>query len=143
LRACSDIRRAQVSDAEACAQVVLGWVAATPWIADRFTEAEMTTMFAEAIPERDVFVIGEPVVGYLSFHSDISLIAGLYVTRQGEGLGKRLVDYIKSDRNYLQLWTHAPNTRAHVFYKREGFAWTEDTRDGEDGPSEFRMEWHR
>ena len=137
------VRRAEVADAAACARVVHGWVSATPWMPARFPEAELAEMIAAAIPVREVYVGGDPVVGYLSFHPETSLIAGLYVEARDGGLGKALLDHVKAGRDYLQLWTHDPNTRAHAFYEREGFEKTGETRDGDDGQLEFRMEWRR
>jgi len=141
--AATPIRRATAADAAACARVVHGWVSATPWMPDRFSEAELIGMLAEAIPVREVYVGGDPVVGYLSFHPETSLIAGLYVEARNGGLGKALIDHVKQGRDYLQLWTHAPNPRAHAFYQREGFVKTGETRDGDDGQVELRMEWRR
>lgn len=109
----------------------------------RFTEAELTEMIAEAIPVREIYVTGEPVAAYLSFHPETALIAGLYVAQRGEGLGKALVDHVKSGRDHLQLWTHEPNTRAHDFYLREGFERSGATREGDDGQLEFQMIWQR
>ena len=137
------IRRAEVADAAACARVVHGWVLSTPWMPERFSEAELAGMIAEAIPMREIYVAGDPVVGYLSFHPDAALIVGLYVEARNAGLGKALVDHVKDGRDYVQLWTHAPNTRAHAFYGREGFVKTGETRDGDDGQLEFQMAWRR
>lgn len=137
------IRRAALADAADCARVVHGWVSSTPWMPTRFTEAELTEMIAEAIPVREIYVIGEPVAAYLSFHPETALIAGLYVAQRGEGLGKALVDHVKSGRDHLQLWTHEPNTRAHAFYVREGFERSGATREGDDGQLEFQMIWQR
>lgn len=137
------IRRAAVADAADCARVVHGWMSSTPWMPTRFTEAELSDMIAKAIPVREIYVTGEPVAGYLSFHPETALIAGLYVAKRCEGLGKALVDHVKTGRDHLQLWTHEPNTRAHAFYEREGFARTGATREGEDGQPEFQMIWQR
>lgn len=137
------IRRAVADDAAACARIVHGWVTATPWMPERFSEVELTGILADAIPQREVFVVGNPVQGYLSFHPETALIAGLYVEQRGAGLGKALIDHVKDGRDYLQLWTHAPNPKAHAFYVREGFEKTGETRDGDDGQAEFHMEWRR
>ncbi|MEO0915809.1 MAG: GNAT family N-acetyltransferase, partial [Pseudomonadota bacterium] len=137
------VRQAEVSDAAACARVVHGWVSATQWMPNRFSEAEFTEMIATAIPVREIYVAGEPVQGYLSLDPENSVIMGLYVEARGTGLGKSLVDAVKSGRDGLTLWTHTPNTRAHAFYEREGFRRTGQTRDGDDGHEEFEMEWRR
>ena len=87
------------------------------------------------------YVVGSPVIGYLSLDPETSLIAGLYVSTPGQGAGKSLIDHVKADRDFLQLWTHAQNEAAHRFYEREEFVRSGETRDGDDGLVELHMEW--
>ena len=103
----------------------------------------LTEAIAKGIPEREFWVIGEPVQGYLSFKEDENLIAGLYTADPGSGLGKALLDRVKEGREYVQLWTHEPNTAAQRFYRREGFEVVERRPEGRgDGVPELRMEWY-
>lgn len=135
------IRRATASDAPACAQIVGAWLGATPLITHPPSIADLESGLAAGIPAYQVWVIGDPVAGYLSFCPNEALIRGFYTGVQGRGLGKALLDHIKSGNSYLQLWTHAPNTRAHGFYQREGFTFTGARRAGNDGLDELQMEW--
>ena len=140
----ADIRRADVSDAAACAGIVHGWIAGQPWLAVKPELADLVAVFETGIPQREVYVIDAPVAGYLSMDPDAALIHGFYVDRPGGGLGKALLDRAKQGRDYLQLWTHEPNGSAHRFYWREGFETVERKQEGRgDGVPELRMEWRR
>lgn len=134
-------RFADVSDAPACAAIVRNWLDGTEWMPDGPDVAELRNIIAEAIPKREFWVIGDPVVGYLSLDPSCDLIGGLYTAHPGSGAGKALIDAAKVGRSYVQLWTHEANVEAHRFYHREGFKIIERNSEGSDGIPELRMEW--
>ncbi|MEM6275751.1 MAG: GNAT family N-acetyltransferase [Pseudomonadota bacterium] len=139
------VRRATVKDAMACANIIHDWLSGIEWITtDQPSASTLRDVIAQAIPDREFWVIGAPVAGYLSFNPDEHLIGGLYTAHPGSGAGKALVDRVKEDHDYIQLWTHEPNTAAHRFYHREGFEIVERKAEGRgDGVPELRMEWRR
>ena len=137
------VRRARPEDIPACAGVVNGWIDATGWISRAYPPEEIARFVEEAFPFREIWVVGDPVAGYLSLDPETARIGGLYTDRPGHGLGKALLDRAKEGRDYLYLWTHAPNAAAHRFYEREGFARVERKENGDDGLPEIRMEWRR
>ena len=137
------IRLAAPQDADTCARIVSDWVERTDWIPHHFCEEELAAMIAEAMPNREIFLIGEPARGYLSLNPEQNHIGALYVDRPGEGLGKALMDRAKEGRGFLQLNTHEPNEAAQRFYRREGFEVTERIPEGGDGLPELHMEWRR
>ncbi len=138
-----EVRDATPEDAAICARIVHGWVMRTAWMPERFLVDELTAMIAEAMPERDIWLAGAPPEGYLSLNPATAQVGALYTSRPGRGLGKALLDRAKAGRDYLQLWTHEPNTAAHRFYRREGFEIVERNPEGDDGLPELRMEWKR
>ncbi|NNE89261.1 MAG: GNAT family N-acetyltransferase [Silicimonas sp.] len=103
----------------------------------------LQSFIADALPEREIYLIGDPPEGYLSLNPETNHIGALYTDRPGHGLGKALLDCAKSGRDTLQLWTHEPNRAAQRFYAREGFSVVERNEKGGDGLPELRMEWHR
>ena len=137
------IKRATHDDAEICARIVCDWIARTEWIGQRFGRDEIAGMIRDALPEREIYLIGDPVEGYLSLNPRTGMIGALYVDRPGLGHGRALLERAKEGRDYLQLWTHEPNAAAHRFYEREGFQRVERNPKGGDGLAELRMEWHR
>ena len=139
------LRLADAADAAACAAIVRNWLDSVPWMTEaQPSTAELTEMIANGSPLREFWVIGDPVAGYLSFNVEESLIAGLYTASPGSGAGQHLIDRVREGRDFVQLWTHEPNTAAHRFYHRAGFKTVERKASGRgDGVPELRMEWHR
>lgn len=137
------IRRATADDAAACAAIVNDWIDATDWLPRSHSRAAIAKMIAAGIPLREFWVADDPIAGYLSFNTEASQIMGLYTAQPGDGIGKCLMDRVKEGRDWMQLWSHAANLRAHDFYRREGFVEVESRQAGVDGIPEIRMEWQR
>ncbi|WP_226624751.1 GNAT family N-acetyltransferase [Alloyangia pacifica] len=138
------VRHATEADIPACAAVLNGWIDATEWFPRVHSHAEIEGFLLEALPLREIWVIGDPVEGYVSVDPEIGKVGALYCARGGAGLGKALMDQAKEGRASLFLHTHVANLAAQRFYRREGF------RDaGEVDPEppetlrELRMEWLR
>ncbi len=135
------IRRATATDGPACAAIVDDWITATPWMPRGISLEGLENALTAGLPQREAWVIGDPVVGYLSMDPLERHIWGFYLAQTGGGLGKCLLDQVKKGRDYLQLNTHLSNARAHAFYKREGFAQEGAPWEGDDGIPEIRMVW--
>ena len=135
------LRRAIIDHASACALIVDNWIEKTVEMPRLFDKHKLTEMIRNAIPLREVWVIGQPINGYISYNPDLLQISALYVIRRGEGIGKILLDQVKSDRKYLQLWSDEFNNSAHKFYKREGFQLKNKRDRGSDGILELQFEW--
>ncbi|MEJ6396397.1 GNAT family N-acetyltransferase [Yoonia sp. 208BN28-4] len=137
------IRRATADDAPACADILNGWIDSTDWM-PRMIEADaLEPLLRKGLPMREAYVIGDPVAGYLSVEAENAHIWGFYVGPKGQGFGRALLDHVKDGRDYLRLNSHAANTQAHAFYKREGFVQAGAPWLGDDGIDEIRMEWRR
>ena len=100
-------------------------------------------MIKDGITNCKFWVIGEPVVGYLSFNVAAQQIMGLYLSHPGIGLGKALLEQVKLGRSYIKLWSHPANNAAHRFYLREGFKRSGDEKIGGGGSKEICFEWVR
>ena len=135
------LRRATVDDASACALIVDDWIENSIEMLRLFDKNKLTEMIRNAIPMREVWVIGQPINGYISYNPDLLQISALYVNKRGEGIGKILLDRIKSDYKYLHLWSHEFNNSAHRFFKREKFQLKNRKDRGSDGNSELQFEW--
>ena len=140
----AEVRRATLEDVPACADIVDAWVEASDWLPRAHSREDFAEMIALSLPDREFWVAGTPVAGYLSFNPEARQIMGFYTARPGSGVGKLLLDHVKRGRDYIQLWTHVPNTAAHRFYAREGFVEVErDPVGSGQGVAELRMEWRR
>ena len=99
----ANIRKANMSDTNSCAEIVHSWVQATSWMPNRFTLAELESLIEEGMPNREIWVVGDPIFAYLSFDRPNNSIAALYSKNPGQGYGRQLINHIKSHSSFLQL----------------------------------------
>ena len=135
-------RRGSIDDASRCAVILNNWVGTTTWMPRLYSENELLKMVREAIPYRELWVIGNPTSAYVSFNNDLSQVVALYSDRPGKGYGKVLLDKVKEGREYIQLWSHNANESAHRFYHREGFRKSAYKEKGDDGIPEIQFKWY-
>ena len=135
-------RKGSIDDAAGCAVILNKWVKTTTWMPRLYSENELLKMVEEAIPFRELWVIGNPASAYVSFNNDLSQVVALYSDRPGKGYGKVLLDKVKEGREYIQLWSHSANVLAHRFYHREGFKAAAYKENGDDGIPEIQFEWY-
>ena len=83
------LRQATVDDASACALIVDDWIEKTVEMSRLFDKNKLTEMIRNAISMREVWVIGQPINGYISYNPDLLQISALYVNKRGEGIGGR------------------------------------------------------
>ena len=137
------LRLAKSSDAPICAEIINSWIHKTKWMPRIHPPDLIIQMINNGITNREFWVIGDPVVGYLSFNVEAQQITGLYVSHPGIGLGKALLEQIKLGKCYIKLWSHSANTAAHRFYLWEGFKRSGHEKIGGDGIKEICFEWVR
>ena len=135
-------RRGSIDDASRCAVILNKWVGTTTWMPRLYSENELLKMIEEAIPLRELWVIGNPASAYVSFNKDLLQVVALYSDKPGRGYGKVLLDKVKEGREYIQLWSHSANVSAHRFYHREGFKAAAYKENGDDGIPEIQFEWY-
>lgn len=137
----SAVRHATRADVPAMAWIVAAWERGAEWNPDNAPIQEITGAIEAAFDAREIWVVGDPVEGYISIDPSRDHIGGFYVSRPGQGMGKRLLDRAKAGRARLTLNTHKPNTDAHRFYAREGFVVTGEEAGSSGGVRELVMEW--
>ena len=135
-------RRGSIDEASRCALILNKWVGTTTWMPRLYSENELLKMIEEAIPFRELWVIGNPASAYVSFNKDLLQVVALYSDKPGKGYGKILLDKVKEGREYIQLWSHSANVPAQRFYHREGFKEAAYKENGDDGIPEIQFEWH-
>ena len=135
-------RKGSIDDAVRCAEILNKWVETIIWMPRLYSKNELLKMIEEAIPLRELWVIGNPTTAYVSFNKDLSQVVALYSDKPGKGYGKVLLDKVKEGRKYIQLWSHSANEPAHRFYQREGFKAAAYKEKGDDGIPEIQFEWY-
>ncbi|THH37489.1 GNAT family N-acetyltransferase [Aliishimia ponticola] len=86
---------------------------------------------------------GARIEGFVA--RDGALIQSLYVAAgaRGRGCGSALLERMKREADYLNLWTFEANTGAQRFYERHGFTEVERTSGAgnDEKLPDIRYEW--
>lgn len=103
-------------------------------------------MIKRELPQSEVYVYLDSkynIAGFIGLAGEY--IAGLFVThkKQSNGIGKQLLDYVKTRKNKLTLEAYEKNQSAIDFYQREGFVLKEASVDEGTGEKEFIMFWEK
>lgn len=81
------------------------------------------------------------VLGFIGL--DNEYIQGIFVYSkiQSNGIGKKLLDFVKQNKSKLSLNVYQKNMRAIKFYKREAFKIIKEDFDENTGEKEYFMIW--
>lgn len=115
--------------------------------AHSFIENEYWTKNFDAVkgmmPNAILYIFEETdsIQGFIGLMDDY--IAGIFVSvkLQSKGIGKKLLDYVKSKHTHLFLNAYKNNERAVKFYLREGFLVSKEQIDKNTGEVELSMNW--
>lgn len=138
-------RPGRPQDAIACATIVNDWIDTRPWMPRVHTRRDVEAFYRDFVfARRRVWVVGDPVAGFMALDSGEGVVTALYVARTGQGLGRILLDHAKRGRDALDLWTFQANEGARRFYAREGFIEVRRTDgDNEEGLPDVLLRWER
>lgn len=110
-----------------------------------YWRANRKEMEERYLPMAETLVIEEEgrIAGFVSMAGNY--LAALFIDeeRQGGGLGRKLLDYVKQGRNEIELKVYVRNVNACRFYLKQGFAVKEELKDEATGEMEYRMVWSR
>lgn len=101
----------------------------------------------EMLPKAEVYVYedeeSKEIAGFIGINEDY--IEGIFVKNatRSKGIGKELLDFVKTLKNCLYLHVYEKNSRAVCFYKRENFRLEREGIDENTGEKEYCMEWKR
>jgi len=138
-------RLSSATDATACARIIRAWGAETPWMVPLDHLDPMAASWKDLLASDTAWVAQRngQVAGFCAREDDN--ITGLYVTGSARnlGVGKRLLDLAKEDRDWIRVWAYEANRHARRFYRREGLV--EICREVEPGSGLMNVEhrWHR
>lgn len=97
----------------------------------------------EMLPQAEVYVYEneQGIQGFAGLNGDY--MEGIFVAdgMQSQGIGKRLLDFIKSKKVKLCLNVYRKNMRAIHFYQREGFKIQHEGIDEATGEKDYTMIW--
>lgn len=103
-------------------------------VRDMLPQAELYVHENEATRQIDGFI------GLTENH-----IEGIFVVKsaRSKGIGKALLEYVKSRKPRLTLSVYQKNERAIAFYRREQFIVQSEGIDGDTNEAEIQMLWTR
>ena len=99
----------------------------------------------EMLPQAEVYVYendnDNKIRGFVGLNDEY--IEGIFVAdgMQSQGIGKRLLDFVKEKRMRLCLNVYQKNIRAIHFYQREGFEIRCEGLDEDNGEKDYEMIW--
>ena len=141
------IRKFETQDLDAVMQIWLhGNLDAHAFIAASFW-TEHFEMVRDMLPQAELYVHEDKdtrqIDGFIGLTE--SHIEGVFVAKsaRSKGIGKALLDYVKSRRPRLTLGVYQKNERALAFYRREQFAVHSESIDGDTNEADIQMLWTR
>lgn len=137
------IRRFERLDMETVLQIWLeGNLQAHPFISAFYWEGHLD-MMREVLPQSEVYVYSQEgkVIAFVGL--DQNYIAGIFIQKEwrSQGIGGRLLAFLKERKPALMLCVYRKNERACRFYLKENFQIKEEKTDYPTGEKEYLMEW--
>ena len=85
----------------------------------------------------------QEIQGFIGLNEEY--VEGIFVSgeMQSQGIGKKLLNYVKDKRDKLFLNVYCENTRAVSFYRRERFEIQCSGLDEATGEKDYVMEWQK
>ena len=95
------------------------------------------------LPDSRTFVYqdesAESVCGFVSLVENYVAALFVHPDRQGQGIGRRLLQWASAQYPTLELSVYAENKRAVRFYLREGFEIRQEQTDANTGRKELHL----
>lgn len=138
------IRAYKVEDLDALVDIwYKGSLQAHDFIDSDYWKSQIAEMREKYIPMSETHVITSQtkIVGFVSMVDDY--LAALFIDEgfQNKGVGKKLLNFEKEQRNKIQLKVYKENLSAVYFYKRNGFIIKKELTDKLTNKQEYLMEW--
>ena len=141
------IRKFETQDLDAVMQI---WLQANldahAFIPASFWEAHFE-MVRDMLPQAELYVHeGEDtqqIDGFIGLTENH--IEGIFIAKaaRSKGIGKALLDYVKSRKPCLTLSVYQKNQRALAFYRREQFVMQSEEIDEDTNEADIQMLWMR
>ncbi|KRK61470.1 GNAT family N-acetyltransferase [Companilactobacillus farciminis] len=101
-------------------------------------------MVKEQFKTAEIYVDAElEIKGFVGLQSDY--IAGIFVEKsyRNQGIGKKLINFLKKNHQELSLDVYDKNIRAKQFYEKNGFEVSTQSIERETGEKESRLVWKK
>ena len=101
-------------------------------------------MVKEQFKTAEIYVDAESEIkGFVGLQDDY--IAGIFVEKsyRNQGIGKKLINFLKKNHQELSLDVYDKNIRAKQFYEKNGFEVSTQSIERETGEKESRLVWKK
>ncbi len=101
-------------------------------------------MVKEQFKNAEIYVdVEQEVRGFVGLQGNY--IAGIFVDKKyrNQGIGKKLIKFLKRDHQELSLNVYDKNIQAKQFYERNGFEASIQSVEEETGEEETRLVWKK
>ena len=139
------IRKLQDADIDRVADIWLDAnLKAHSFISPQYWKGNFETV-KKMLPQAEVYVYenDREIWGFIGLNGEY--IEGIFVSgeMQSRGIGKRLLDFVKTKKTELRLNVYQKNMRAIRFYQREGFKILREGMDEATGEKDYEMTWRQ
>ena len=139
------IRKLQDADIDRVADIWLdASLKAHSFISPQYWKGNFETV-KKMLPQAEVYVYenDREIWGFIGLNGEY--IEGIFVSgeMQSRGIGKRLLDFVKTKKTELRLNVYQKNMRAIRFYQREGFKILREGMDEATGEKDYEMTWRQ
>ena len=139
------IRKLQDADIDRVADIWLDAnLKAHSFISPQYWKGNFETV-KKMLPQAEVYVYenDREIWGFIGLNGEY--IEGIFVSgeMQSRGIGKRLLDFVKTKKTELRLNVYQKNVRAIRFYQREGFKILREGMDEATGEKDYEMTWRQ
>ena len=139
------IRKLQDADIDRVADIWLDAnLKAHSFISPQYWKGNFETV-KKMLPKAEVYVYenDREIWGFIGLNGEY--IEGIFVSgeMQSRGIGKRLLDFVKTKKTELRLNVYQKNMRAIRFYQREGFKILREGMDEATGEKDYEMTWRQ
>ena len=115
------------------------------FIPQSYWENKVDDMKNIYLPNSNTFVYEQEnqIIGFISLIDDY--LAAIFVSPQYQniGIGKELMNHVKSKKEELLLKVYIKNKSSVEFYKRQGFRIIGEQQDEDTVEMEYKMKWSK
>ncbi|GIN98001.1 N-acetyltransferase [Siminovitchia terrae] len=110
-----------------------------------YWKSQIEEMKEKYIPMSETHVITSQskIAGFISMVDDYLAALFIDVAYQNNGTGKELLNFVKRQRDMIQLKVYKENVTAVRFYKKNGFVIKKELTDEQTDKQEYLMEWSK
>lgn len=113
------------------------------FISPEYWEKNKETMAKKYLPDSETYLAIEEgnIVGFISMIDNYLAAIFVQTDKQGSGIGKKLLNYIKERRATILLKVYKQNSNSVHFYENQEFKVLSENKEEITNEIEFVMEW--